>query len=425
MFKAGLRVLFQAMWMGIKMAFDVEYIRKQFPILEGKVYGKDLIYFDSAATTLKPRSVVERMSEHYLYETSNVHRGLHFLSDQATQYFEDARSTVSSFLNASAANEIIFTSGTTGAINFVANVLLDIVIQEGDEVLVSELEHHSNFVPWQMACAKMKAKFSVFEINEDGTFNLDLFLSKLNSRTKVVSISHVSNALGTVFPIKEIVTHAKKVGALVVVDGAQAIAHQKVDVQDLGCDFYAFSGHKLYGPTGIGVLYMNHKIQDTLGPYQFGGGMVDKVSSTKTTFQDPPYKFEAGTPHIAGAIGLAASINFVSELGLDSIHKHESKLLNYTNEIVSKFPEVKVIGNNKNKGPIVSFVVEKSHPSDIGSLLDHEGFAVRSGHHCTQPLMQKYGIPGTVRVSLSIYNTLEEVDSFYKAMKKVIGILKG
>lgn len=406
------------------MSFNVDLIRQQFPILECKIHGKPLVYFDSAATALKPRVVVDRISEHYLYESSNVHRGLHFLSDQATQYYEDARAAVTQFLNAAAPNEIIFTAGTTAGANFIAQSYLRAQLKPGDEVLVSELEHHSDFVPWQNVCQQAGAKFQVFEINPDGSFNLEFFLKKLNNKTKLVAVSHVSNTLGTLMPIKDIVHHAKKSGAKVFVDGAQAVPHQKVDVRDLGCDFYVFSAHKLYGPTGLGVLYIHHGIQDQVQPYGLGGGMVDKVLWDQTTFQDAPYKFEAGTPHIAGAIGLAAAIEFLEEVGIDDVYKYEHGLLQYANSIIDQMPEVVKVGTALGKGPILSFYVEGSHPSDVASLLDQEGVAVRAGHHCTQPLMAKFGIPGTVRASFAMYNTFDEIDLFGKALKKAIGILK-
>ncbi len=406
------------------MSFNADLIRRQFPILECKVHGKPLVYFDSAATALKPMTVVDRINEHYLYEASNVHRGLHFLSDQATQYFEDSRARVAGFINASAVNEVVFTAGTTASVNFVSQAFGRALLKKNDEVLVSEIEHHSNFVPWQKVAQQTGSKFEVFEINKDGSFNLENFLNKLNSNTKIVSVSHVSNTLGTVFPVKEIIKHAKKIGAFVFVDGAQAVPHQSVDVKDLDCDFYAFSGHKLYGPTGIGVLYIKSNLQDKMEPYQMGGGMVDKVEQAITTYQDAPYKFEAGTPHIAGAVGLAAAIEFVNEIGIDSISEKEQELLVYATKIISEIPSVKQIGTAPGKGPILSFVIEGTHPSDVATLLDQEGIAVRAGHHCTQPLMKKYGIPGTVRASFSMYNTTDEMDYFGKTLKKIVGILK-
>ncbi len=407
-----------------QMSFSVDKIRKDFPILDCKIYGKDLIYFDNAATTLKPKSVVNRIAESYLYETSNVHRGIHFLSDQATTQFEDAREKVAEFINALDVSEIIFTSGTTESINFVAQGFCKNILTAGDEVIVTELEHHSNFVPWQQLCLATQAKLVVVPVQSDGSLSADDFKKVLNKKTKIVAFSHVSNTLGTILPVKEITALAKKNGSIVVIDGAQAVAHLKTDVQQIDCDFYAFSAHKLLGPTGIGVLYAKKTHHPKLTPIKFGGGMVDKVTLKNTTFQDAPFCYEAGTPHIAGAVGLAAAIDYITEIGLEEIAAYEHSLLKYAQQRIGEVPEVTVYGTAQEKGPILSFNVENAHSSDMASLLDQEAIAVRSGHHCTQPLMTRFGIPGTVRASFSFYNTQEEINNFINSLKKVIKLFK-
>jgi cysteine desulfurase/selenocysteine lyase len=383
-----------------------------------------LVYFDNAATTLKPQAVIDRIAESYLYETSNVHRGIHFLSDQATKYFEDAREKVAEFINALDVSEIIFTSGTTESLNLVAQGFGKNILEVGDEVIVTELEHHSNFVPWQQLCLAKNAKLVVVPVQNDGSLTVEDFKKYLNKKTKIVTISHVSNTLGTILPVNEISDLAKKNGSIVVIDGAQTVAHMKTDVQKINCDFFAFSAHKLLGPTGIGVLYAKKALLSQLTPIKFGGGMVDKVTIEKTTFQDPPFCYEAGTPHITGAVGLAAAIDYIEELGLKEIETYEHSLLKYAQQRITEIPEVTIYGTAQNKGPILSFNVENAHSSDVASLLDQEGIAVRSGHHCTQPLMTKLCIPGTVRASFSFYNTQSEIDNFINSLKKVIKIFK-
>lgn len=404
--------------------FDIQKIRTDFPILDCKVYGKNLIYFDNAATGLKPRQVVDRISEHYLYESSNVHRGIHFLSDQATQYFEDARKKVAAFINADNSNEVIFTSGTTESLNFVAQAFAENIINEGDEVLVTELEHHSNFVPWQQLCIKKNAKLIVVPIQDDGSIVPEDFESRINFKTKIVAFSYVSNALGTILPVEKIVELAKKVNAYTVVDAAQAAGHRHIDVKKIGCDFLAFSAHKMLGPTGVGVLFANSSSHRLLKPYRFGGGMVDKVEIQKTTFLEAPYCYEAGTQHIAGVLGLHSAIDYLNEIGIKNIEHYENELCTQAQNMLRETNGLTVYGPKNNRGPIISFNLEGAHPSDMASLLDQEGVAVRSGHHCTQPLMTRLKIRGTVRASLALYNTKEEIDVFYNSLKKVIKILK-
>ncbi|MES2769356.1 MAG: SufS family cysteine desulfurase [Bdellovibrionota bacterium] len=404
---------------------NIDKVRADFPILEQKIYGKPLIYFDNAATTLKPKVVAERIYNHYLMEASNVHRGLHFLSDQATDNFEASRRKIQKFLDAKDESEIVFTKGTTDSINLVARSFGKIFCKPGDEILVSEIEHHSNIVPWQLLAEEIGAKVTSFKVDEKAGVDLEDFKKKLTPKVKIVSFAHVSNSLGIIFPVKELTELAHKNNSVVVVDGAQAVAHQAVSVQDLDCDFYVFSAHKIFGPTGMGVLYGKAKYLEMMPPIDGGGGMIDEVRIEKTTFLKAPFRFEAGTPNIAGVIGLGAAIDYISEFLMRDIFVYEQELTAYAHKLLKDVPGVKVFSDLNKKGPIISFVVEGLHHTDVGSLLDQEGIAVRCGHHCTQPLMRNLKVPGTIRISFSIYNTKEEIDSFVKSLNKVIQILKG
>lgn len=406
----------------VGISFDVHKIREDFPILKTKVRGKPLVYFDNAATTQKPRQVIERIKKYYEEENSNVHRGVHFLSEVATREYEAARETIRKFINAESTEEIIFTKGTTEAINLIANSFGKTFINENDEIIISEMEHHSNIVPWQLLREERKAIINVIPFDDNGDLILDDFEKVFNERTKLVSIVHVSNSLGTVNPIKKIIEIAHSFAVPVLIDGAQSIMHNKIDVQDLGCDFFVFSGHKIYGPTGIGVLYGKRYLLEQMKPYQGGGDMIRSVTFQKTTYNDLPYKFEAGTPNIEGAIGLMASIEYLNGIGIDQIASYENELLNYATEKISQIPQVKIIGTAKEKGPIISFVLENIHPHDIGTILDYEGIALRTGHHCTQPVMEHFKIPATTRASFSFYNTKEEIDLLIQGIQKVIKV---
>jgi cysteine desulfurase/selenocysteine lyase len=403
---------------------DVEKIRRQFPILDRKINNHPLVYFDNGATTLKPTSVVSRIAHHYLMETSNVHRGIHTLSGEATTMFEQAREAVRGFLNAPSVDNIVFTRGTTDGINLIAKGLVPAKLaHEGDEILITELEHHSNIVPWQMAAEQYGLKIKVARILDSGELDIESFKSQLNERTRLVAIASVSNTLGTRLPVKELIALAKAHNALVLVDAAQSVAHEAVDVADWNCDFLVFSGHKLFGPTGIGVLYGRGEILDQLPPVQGGGSMIKNVTFEKTTYDIPPQRFEGGTPHIAGAIGLGEAIRWVSQVGLANIAAHENALLERATRVVSEISGLRIFGTAAKKGPILSFNLDGIHPHDVGTLLDQEGIAVRTGHHCTQPLMQKFKIPGTVRASFAVYNTLQEVERFGLALEKARRIL--
>ncbi len=402
---------------------DIERIRKDFPILDQQVNGKPLVYFDNAATTQKPLAVIQRISDYYLKENSNVHRGVHHLSQVATEVYENARSYVAKYIHAEESREIIFTRGTTESINLLANVLTP-WIQAGDEIVISGMEHHSNLVPWQQLCEKSKARLRVLPVDLDGTLDLNFLEKMLTPQVKLLAITHISNVLGTVNPVKEIVKLAHEKGVPVLLDGAQGIAHAKVDVQDLGVDFYAFSGHKIYAPMGIGVLYGRFTWLRRLPPYQFGGEMIDQVTFEKTTFNELPYKYEAGTPNVSGALGLEAALRYVQQTGLDNIFKHEDRLLKYATEKLETVDGIRIVGHAKEKAAVLSFLINGIHPFDLGTLLDQMGVAVRTGHHCAQPLMDFYGIPGTVRASFGMYNTLEEVDIFVDAVKKAVAMLR-
>ncbi len=396
---------------------DVKAIRKDFPILEREVYGKPLVYLDNAATTQKPQAVIDALVDFYTGTNANVHRGAHHLSDEATRRYENARTSVAKFINAKAREEVIWTSGTTEAINIVANGLGQL-LSEGDEVMVTELEHHANLVTWQQACRRSGATLNVVPIFDSGELDVDAFDRLLSENTKLVAFPHVSNALGTVNPIKLLTEKAKAVGAWVLVDGAQGIAHDGVDVQDIGCDFYAFSGHKLFGPTGIGCLWGKKEVLETWPVWQVGGEMIKDVTYHEATWGALPNRLEAGTPNIAGAIGMGAAVDWFSALDVNALHEHEQKLLAYATEQAEAFDGMRIIGTAPNKVGVLSFLLEGAHPADVGFILDRQGVAIRTGDNCAQPLMKRFGIPGTARASFSIYNTLEEVDSLFAALKK-------
>jgi cysteine desulfurase/selenocysteine lyase len=399
--------------------FDVNAVRKQFPILDQEVNGHPLVYLDNGATTQKPQAVIDALESYYRKDNSNVHRGAHTLSDRATQVFEDARITLQKFLNASASEEIIWTRGTTESINLVAQTFGQVNVKSGDNVIISAMEHHSNIVPWQMLCERNGAELRVIPVNDAGELEFDEYLKLLDERTKLVSVVHVSNALGTINPVEQIIEEAHKLNAKVLIDGAQAVAHWAVDVQALDCDFYAFSGHKLFGPTGIGVLYGKKTLLDAMPPYQFGGEMIEQVSFSGTTFNKLPYKYEAGTPNIAGAVGLAAAITYLEGLDRDALVAHEDALLEHAKQRASEIPEIRLVGTAAKKASVMSFLIEGAHPHDVGTLLDQQGVAVRTGHHCAMPIMDQYSIPGTVRASFTFYNTIEEVDVLFDAINKV------
>ena len=401
---------------------SVENIRAQFPILSQKVNGRDLVYFDNAATSQKPYTVIERIDNYYKNENANIHRGVHYLSQKATEDYESARNIIGAYLNASDTSEIIFTKGTTDGINLIASSYGS-MLNEGDEILISAMEHHSNIVPWQLLESKKRIKLRIIPIHQNGEIDMDAYQEMLNSKTKLVSVTHISNTLGSINPIGEIIDKAHAVGAKVLIDGAQSIQHDQIDLKALNCDFFVFSGHKVFGPTGIGVLYGKREILNLMPPYQGGGDMIEKVSFEKTTFNVLPFKFEAGTPNIVGGIALGEAFKFLKSLNFNELHEHEMNLLKHAEEELNKIDNVRIIGTAKNKTSVISFNVGELHPFDIGTLLDKQGFAVRTGHHCTQPLMDFYNIPGTIRVSFSVYNTKQEIDLFLIALKKAIDIL--
>ena len=396
---------------------DINKIRSQFPILNRKVNGKDLVYFDNGATTQKPQSVIDAEANYYTDENSNVHRGVHFLSGLATDKFEDTRKTIQQFIGAKHSKEIIFTKGTTDSINLVANAYR-ILLSKGDEIIISELEHHSNIVPWQMCCEISGASLKVIPLLDNGELDMNEFNNLLSESTKVVAVSHISNALGTISPIEEIISKAHKIGAKVLIDGAQAASHIALDMQKLNADFYCFSAHKMFGPTGVGVLYGKEEILNKLPPYQGGGEMIKEVSFEKTTYACLPHKFEAGTPNISGVIAFKQAIDFITELGVATIAKYEDELLQYATTEILKIEGVKIYGTAKNKSGIISFNIDGLHPYDIGMIIDKMGVAIRTGHHCAQPIMDRFSIPGTARISLSVYNTKAEVDVCMNAIKK-------
>lgn len=399
--------------------FNVDTVREDFPILKELIRGKPLVYLDNSATSQKPLKVIETLNRYYRAENSNIHRGVHYLSMQATQAYEDARLKVQRFINAASEKEIIYVRGTTEAINLMAHSFGRQFIKEGDEILVSAMEHHSNIVPWQLLCEQRGAVLRVIPMNEDGELLMDAYASLLTEKTKLVAVVHVSNSLGTVNPVKEIVRIAHSRGIPVLLDGAQAVPHIPIDVQDLDCDFYAFSGHKMYAPTGVGILYGKEKWLEQMPPYQGGGDMIRSVTFEKTTYNDLPHKFEAGTPNIAGGIGLGAAIDYLNTIGLDKIAAYEHELLQYGTEELSKIPGLRLIGTAKEKAGALSFILENVHPHDVGSFLDMEGIAIRTGHHCTQPVMHFFGIPATSRASLAFYNKKEEIDALACVIRRV------
>jgi len=399
--------------------FDVERVRADFPILGQKIHGKPLVYFDNAATSQKPRAVIDAISRYYEGTNANIHRAVHHLSEQATEEYEAARKTAQNFINAPSLSEIIFVRGTTEGINLVAQTFGRANIHSGDEVVVTDMEHHSDIVPWQLLCEDRGAKLRVVPINDRGELILDEYAKLLGPKTKLVCVTHVSNALGTINPVRQIVETAHSHGIPVLVDGAQAVPHLKVDVQALDCDFYSFSGHKVYGPTGIGVLYGKKALLEAMPPYQGGGDMILSVTFEKTTYNRLPYKFEAGTPDIAGVIGLGAALEYVGGLGIENIGAYEHDLLEYATAAVSSIPGLKIIGTAKEKAGVLSFTLENIHPHDIGTILDREGIAIRTGHHCSQPVMKRFGVDSTARASFAMYNTKQEVDALVRGIEKV------
>lgn len=403
--------------------FDLNRIREDFPTLSRKIYGKPLIYFDNGATSQKPQVVIDAIQHYYTFDNSNIHRGVHHLSQEATTQYEDARVTIQKYINAPTSEEVLFTAGTTGGINLVSYSFGEL-LSKGDEIIISAMEHHSNIVPWQMLCERKGYKLKVIPINEKGDLIISDFEKLLNEKTKLVSVTHISNTLGTINPIKHIIDSAHKVGAKVLIDGAQSVQHMPVDVQALDCDFYVFSGHKVFGPTGVGILYGKKDVLDSMPPYQGGGDMIDRVTFQKTTYNVLPHKFEAGTPNISGGIALGSAINYLAKQDLDAIQKHEHELGVYATKELNKIEGMRIIGTSKKKASVVSFVIEGIHPFDIGTLLDKQGVAVRTGHHCTQPLMDFFKIPGTVRASFAFYNTIAEIDVFIKALNRSIKMLR-
>ncbi len=402
-----------------RVALDVWRLRDDFPALHQDVHGVPLVYLDSAATSLKPQVVIDAVTEVYGRDCANIHRAVHLLSQRATARFEAAREKVRAFVNAARSTEVIFTRGTTEAINLVAQSWGRAHLGEDDEVLLTELEHHSNIVPWQILCQQTGATLVVVPMTDEGEILRETFEQKLSERTKVVALAHVSNALGTVLPVKELAALAHDRGAVVVVDGAQAVSHAEVDVQALDCDFYAFSGHKLYGPSGIGVLYGKEKLLEAMPPYQGGGDMIRSVTFEETIYNDLPYKFEAGTPNIAGAIGLGAAIDYFTSFDQRGVHAHERAVLDYATDALQSVPGVRLIGTAPGKAAVLSFLMEAAHPHDIGTIVDAEGVAIRTGHHCAQPVMEHFGVAATARASLGMYNTLEDVDALVRALHKV------
>jgi cysteine desulfurase/selenocysteine lyase len=404
-------------------ASELNELRNQFPALHQRVFGKPLVYLDNAATTQKPQLVIDRITKYYSYENCNIHRGVHYLSQEATAAFEDVRTKVAGFIHAAKSEEIIFTKGTTESINLLAGSLDGFLIGKGDSVLVTGMEHHSNLVPWQQLCKRNQSKLLVAELDDRGEVSMEQFGKLLEQRPKLVAITHISNVLGTINPVKEMIAMAHANDIPVLIDGAQSVAHMHVDVQDLDCDFFVFSGHKMYGPMGVGVLYGKEKWLDKMPPWQFGGEMVDQVSLQETTFNQLPFKFEAGTPNVAGVLGLGAAIEFLNQTDLARIGQHEHQLLDLAMEKLQSVPGIRFIGNAKNRAGVISFVVDGTHPTDIGTLVDKMGVAVRTGHHCAQPVMTRFDVPGTVRASFALYNTAQEVEVFAAAVQKAAGML--
>lgn len=406
-----------------KKAFNVRAIREQFPALSQKIYNKNLIYFDNGATSQKPAMVLDAINQYYSKDNANIHRGVHFMSQHATTEYETARKTIQHYIHAKSSDEIIFTKGTTDGINLIASSYGEL-LTEGDEILITAMEHHSNIVPWQMLCQRKKLILKVAPINLKGELITEEFDRLLSDKTKLVSVTHISNTLGTINPIADIIKKAHAVGAKVVVDGAQSIQHMAIDVQALDCDFFVFSGHKVFGPTGIGVLYGKEALLEKMPPYQGGGDMIAKVTFERTTYNELPFKFEAGTPHIAGGICLGKAFEFLNGLDLQAIQTYEKEITEYAQDLLDTFEDLSIIGEAKHKTSVVSFSIKGIHPFDIGTLLDKQGIAVRTGHHCTQPLMDFFKIPGTIRASFAFYNTKEEIDTFIEAVDRSMNLLK-
>jgi len=403
---------------------DIDKIRNDFPILNIKSNNKPLIFFDSAASSQKPQVVLNKIKEIYQTKYANIHRGIYNLSQQATEAYEESRKKIQKYLNAKSEKEIIFVRGATEGINLVAQTYGLNNFKKGDEIILSQMEHHSNIVPWQLLRDKIGIKINVLPINTDGEIDLNNFKKILTNKTKLVSILHVSNVLGTIVPIKELINISHKKKIPVLVDGCQSVPHMKVDVRNLDADFYCFSGHKIYGPTGIGILYCKEEFLQKMPPYQGGGEMISEVTFKKTTYQEPPCKFEAGTPNIVGSIALGTAIEYITKINIEKIYQHEKNLLNYATEKIKLFNEIKIIGTSKNKTGIISFIVKNTHPNDVGVILDNQGIAVRTGHHCCQPLMKFYQIPATVRVSFGVYNSHKEIDCSLDALKNAINLLR-
>ena len=406
-----------------KKAFNVRAIREQFPALSQKIYNKNLIYFDNGATSQKPAMVLDAINQYYSKDNANIHRGVHFMSQHATTEYETARKTIQTYIHAKSSDEIIFTKGTTDGINLIASSYGEL-LAEGDEILITAMEHHSNIVPWQMLCQRKNLTLKVAPINLKGELITEEFDRLLTDKTKLVSVTHISNTLGTINPVAEIIKKAHAVGAKVVVDGAQSIQHMAIDVQALDCDFFVFSGHEVFGPTGIGVLYGKEALLEKMPPYQGGGDMIAKVTFERTTYNELPFKFEAGTPHIAGGICLGKAFEFLNGLDLQAIQTYEKEITEYAQDLLDTFEDLSIIGEAKHKTSVVSFSIKGIHPFDIGTLLDKQGIAVRTGHHCTQPLMDFYKIPGTIRASFAFYNTKEEIDTFIEAVDRSMNLLK-
>ncbi len=402
------------------LGLDVGRIRQDFPVLRQRIYGKPLVYLDNAATTQKPQQVIERLSDFYAAENANIHRGVHQLSQKATQAYEEARRRVQRFLNAARASEIIFVRGTTEAINLVSQSYARKRLRPGSEIILSTLEHHSNIVPWQIVCQQTDARLRVVPMSDSGELLLQEYEKLLNSRTALVSITHVSNALGTINPVKTMIEMAHGCKVPVMVDGAQAVSHRSVDVRELDCDFYAFSGHKLYGPTGVGILYAKAAHLEDMPPYQGGGEMIRSVTFEKTIYDEPPQRFEAGTPNIAGAIGLATAIDYVQEIGLGKIASYEGELLSQASQLLGDISRLRLVGTAREKASVLSFVIDGIHPHDLGTILDQEGIAIRTGHHCAQPLMDRLGVPATARASLAFYNTREEIEALARGIEQAL-----
>jgi cysteine desulfurase/selenocysteine lyase len=403
----------------ISAGFDVDKVREDFPVLKQRIHGKPLVYLDNAATAQKPFAVIEAIRKFYEVDCANIHRGVHELSQRSTAAYEETRSKAKRFLNARAKNEVIFVRGATEGINLVASSWGRKNVKAGDEIVISALEHHSNIVPWQMLCEEKDAKLRVIPMDDRGELLLDEYEKLLGPRTRMVAVGHVSNALGTINPVRQIVEMAHRAGALALIDGAQAAPHMKIDVQALDADFYAFSGHKVFGPTGTGILYGKARLLNAMPPYQGGGDMIKTVTFEKTTYADLPYKFEAGTPNIAGGIGLGAAFDYVTRIGLDNIAAYEHELLIYGTEALSRIPGLRLIGTAREKAAVLSFVIDGIHPHDIGTVLDRQGIAVRTGHHCAQPVMDRFGVPATTRASLAFYNTAAEIDALAAGLEKV------